>query len=92
LFPPSLFAAVLSMTTVLYAVLLSAKFQAQRYFVPILLVWEILLPFYIFSLAEKMPDKKNKALCYGFAGLLIAYQVVFFLYSIRLSYTPILLS
>lgn len=41
---------LLGATAVLYAVYLTAVYQAERYFLPILFIWETLLPLFLFHL------------------------------------------
>jgi hypothetical protein len=92
LLPASLFTTILLMTTVLYNIFLSAKFQDPRYFLPILLVWELLLPFYVFSVVSFMNLKWQKVVYYGFIILFFVYHFALFFYSIWLShYLPILI-
>jgi len=92
LLPASLFTTILLMTAVLYNIFLSAKFQDPRYFLPILLVWEILLPFYVFSIVPYFDLKWRKMIYYGFVVLFFVYHFALFFYAIWLShFLPILI-
>ena len=58
---PRVFLWTLIVTTVvLYGIFLSSNFQAQRYFLPIIFIWEILFPLLFFSLIDKMNINSKK--------------------------------
>jgi hypothetical protein len=41
-------------TALLYAIFLTSKYQAVRYYIPILFIWQALLPMYILSIIPKL--------------------------------------
>ena len=45
---------LLLITTVLYALFLTSSYQAERYFLPIVFIWQIFLPVFLFSLLPKV--------------------------------------
>jgi hypothetical protein len=53
--PPRLVYVLLAATGLLYTVFLTSVFQASRYFLPLISVWTIFLPLFIFSLTTKLP-------------------------------------
>lgn len=50
--PPLFIGALLSMAGAFYVVFLTADYQATRYFLPILFIWEMFLPLFIFWLID----------------------------------------
>ena len=66
---PALLIGLFGVTALLYSVFLTSHFQAQRYFVPIILVWEVLLPVFIFALIDAGngtfvgTGKRQRSLC-----------------------------
>lgn len=50
--PPYFLCSLLVMSGVLYTILLTSQIQAERYFLPLTLVWEALLPLTVFTLIE----------------------------------------
>jgi hypothetical protein len=80
---PRVFICVLLlMTVVLYAIFLSAHSQAERYYMPILFIWEVFLPLFIFYLIDKKPSHSQRALKIIFIIALFIYQVVPFIQSL----------
>ena len=58
---------LLIMTLGFYIIILKSHFQAERYFLPIIFIWEVFLPLFIFYLIEKIdltfltiPNDQNK--------------------------------
>jgi len=80
------------MTIVLYLILLTSRIQAERYFLPILFIWEVFLPLLLFHLIGKMefsflktPQNQNKmktALQISVVGLFYLYHIAFFFQSL----------
>ena len=78
---------LLIMTFVFYAIILKSHFQAERYFLPIIFIWEVFLPLFVFFLSEKInivflktPNDKSKARKYFqifFIVLLYSYHLLF---------------
>ena len=52
--PPIFVKVLIFMTSILYIIFLTAHSQAERYFLPIVFIWEVFLPLYIFSLIQEM--------------------------------------
>ncbi len=50
--PPVFICTLIIMTSVLYDVFLTAHYQAPRYFLPLILIWEIFLPLFLFTLID----------------------------------------
>lgn len=72
---------LLSMTSVLYVIFLTAHYQAQRYFQPIISIWEMFLPILIFAFLPKIfpaysTEKKQKITAFFFVVFSVC---VFFL-------------
>lgn len=57
--PPIFIGALMLVTAVLYVVFLTARSQATRYFLPILFIWEIFFPLFMFTLSERMPHQSK---------------------------------
>lgn len=84
--PNTLSIPLLVMTFGLYFVFLTAHYQAVRYFMPVILIWEVLVPFLIFNVIKKMPisidmSSERKAMVrtaatYLIAAILICYEVM----------------
>jgi hypothetical protein len=77
------FFGLLGATCFLYVVFLTSKYQAERYFVPIIVLWEIFLPLFLFALLDqvKMPflsdEKRGKFIFKLFFTVLIwAYHIL----------------
>ncbi|OGD08328.1 hypothetical protein A2899_01850 [Candidatus Amesbacteria bacterium RIFCSPLOWO2_01_FULL_49_25] len=69
-FPSKFLVCLLIFTVGLYAVFLTANYQAARYFLPLTLTWQVLLPAFLFSLISK-PRIKIYA-----AGLFIGISIM----------------
>ena len=52
--PPRFLVYLLSVTALLSVIFLTADSQESRYFVPLILVWEVFLPFFVYSLISKV--------------------------------------
>ncbi len=75
------------LTVILYIVVLTADFQSIRYLLPVLFIWEIFLPLYIFSLVDKIRlsflkteeqhVRSKEILKVFFIGILVCYHLVF---------------
>jgi hypothetical protein len=52
--PPRFLWVLITMTMFLYIIFLSAHTQAERYFLPIIFIWETFFPILLFSLVDKM--------------------------------------
>jgi hypothetical protein len=66
--PPIFTCALIIMTTFLYDIFLTAHYQAERYFMPIVFIWQVFLPIFIFTFVDHMNfdflrnnEKENKA-------------------------------
>jgi len=56
--------ALYALTTIVYTIFLTADYQATRYFLPIIFIWETFLPLFLFSLVEQVGlPIKIKRLC-----------------------------
>jgi hypothetical protein len=53
-FPKGFIVWLFSITLLLYGIFLTASHQVPRYLQPLTLIWEVLLPLYIFTLIAKM--------------------------------------
>jgi len=80
--------ALIALTVVLYGVFLSASYQAVRYFIPIVFIWQSLLPLQLFELIEglqfpslRTESARNRArwLCAAVVVLLLVGSQVYFL-------------
>jgi hypothetical protein len=89
--PPPLFATILIITSILYVTFMTADYQTPRYFLPVLFIWETVLPIYIFLLVpcikfkfvgENLQKRLQKIMEYFFAGLLILIPFIFFSYGL----------
>jgi hypothetical protein len=90
-FPQSFLIGMLVMTVCTYIILLTAHYQVIRYFVPIILMWEVLLPALIYPLLPEiefsfLPEPENKALvqkslAVALPSFLILVWVLIFLYT-----------
>jgi hypothetical protein len=52
--PYNFLVALLLATAVIFNIFLTAQYQTQRYFEPIILMWETLLPFFVFTLGLRV--------------------------------------
>ncbi|MEI7688597.1 MAG: hypothetical protein WCI91_00220 [Candidatus Nomurabacteria bacterium] len=50
LVPENFIKTLIVMTIILYIIFLTSHYQAERYFQPIIFIWEVLLPLFIFNL------------------------------------------
>jgi hypothetical protein len=95
--PPAFVLTLIAMTVALYAVFLSANYKAPRYFMPIIFIWEIFLPSFIFSLVSNInfdflptPQKQEQAkkITKIFVmAILIGYPLIFLCQSFWINYT-----
>ncbi len=79
--------AFLIMTVILYFVFLTARIQAERYFQPIISIWEIFLPLFIFPFLPKIltsynEEFKQKIVIFSLIGFQIfsLFSLYFFYY------------
>lgn len=54
LYPRKFILGIISLSIILYTIFLTSHYKAERYFIPIILVWEVLLPLYLFTLIPKI--------------------------------------
>lgn len=80
-----LFYTLLALTAFLYCIFLTANFQTPRYFLPVILIWETLLPLAIFSIIPHENGDKNK-LKILIGILLIIYSLGFFAESLWINH------
>jgi hypothetical protein len=74
---PNRFSYVLLITTVvLYIIFLTARCQAPRYFLPLISIWQMLLPLFIFSLTANLKPAFSKAANIFFTIALILYPII----------------
>jgi hypothetical protein len=66
---------LIGMTSVLYFIFLTSRFQAERYFTPILIIWEIFFPLFIFFLIDKTGYKSNKTIKICFIIFLVIFHI-----------------
>jgi len=80
--------ALIALTVALYAVFLSASYQAVRYFIPIVFIWQSILPLQLFELVEGLPfpslrtesaRTRARRLCAAVVTLLLVGSQVYFL-------------
>jgi len=55
--PPVFVWTLIGMTAFLYVIFLSARIQTERYFLPLLFIWEIFFPLFLFYLVDKTGNK-----------------------------------
>lgn len=67
------------LTIGLYCIFLTAHFQAIRYFVPIIFMWELLLPVFLFSLVDSSELPLNKPLNNMLSTREEAYKLLLFI-------------
>jgi len=87
---------VLVMTVYLYAVFLTAHYQAIRYFVPLIFIWEVFLPIYIFSIIDHLEFNFLKSARANVIGqriikiimtcMFVVYPIVLIAYSLTVSH------
>ena len=76
-FVPAVFVwTLLGMTALLYAIFLTAHSQAERYYLPILFVWEILLPLFMLPLI-RAPQVRRRVVVPLIIGGLVCYHLVY---------------
>ena len=91
---PARFSVVsLIMTTMLYSIFLTSRYQAIRYFLPIIFTWQLFLPLFVFPLIEMvdfsfLKSEKNrilarKILMILFILLLIGFPLFYIIDTIR---------
>jgi hypothetical protein len=51
--PPLFFYTLIPVTVLLYIVFLTSHYQPKRYFLPLILIWETLIPLLIFTIFPK---------------------------------------
>jgi|ERR1035437_156534 hypothetical protein len=95
--PPAYTYTLLVLSGILYTVYLTAHEQTTRYFVPLVFIWEVFLPLFIFCLIPlvdfnflKNKVQKNKGGKIGelfVALILIAYPIIFFINSLSIGFT-----
>ena len=76
--PRAFILTLLPATLVLYVIFMTARSQGVRYYMPIIFIWEVLLPLFLFALAEKMGKRKKTFKIY-FLLLLCSYPVILFI-------------
>lgn len=79
------------MTGGLYTIFLSSKFQTERYFLPILFIWEVFFPLFIFSLIDKTEIKSKNFIKILIIVLLISFYITHTSQNVFVSDLPILL-
>ncbi len=99
--PPVFTMVLIGMTCVLYIIFLSARFKATRYFMPIIFIWEIFLPSFIFSFIKEInfsflktsqqQEKARKFLKIFIIVILIGSPMAFLGRSLWINYTHHLL-
>ena len=75
--PKNFIIIMLVTTAILYTIFLTSQFQSARYFLPLVLIWETMLPLFIFNLISNI--KSNSANIFkklSFA-ILILYPTIF---------------
>jgi hypothetical protein len=80
--PPFFFYILSATTVILYIVFLTARYKAFRYFLPITLAWEVLLPMSVFDLIEDYDLRKKRFMIILVINILITYYVGLFLYAL----------
>lgn len=74
------FLNILLITTVLlYTLFLTSHYQAERYFMPMIFIWETLLPLFIFKISDKLSNnsnKKEKIINISFICIILTYQII----------------
>ena len=85
--PINFLVVMLLITAFLYNVFLTARYQAPRYFKPLILIWETFLPIFIFSLLplinfEFLKKEKSKKIALNIVSvfvviILISYYLIY---------------
>jgi len=80
--------ALLALTVALYGIFLSASYQAARYFIPIVFIWQVFLPLQLFdliaglrfqSLRTEVARGRAQQLCAAVVVLLLVGSQIYFL-------------
>lgn len=78
--PASFIFMVFGLTISLYVIFLSSSYQAVRYFIPVVLIWELILPLLLLSLPGLVPQSnKNQMLAYIPFALFVFFQAGLFI-------------
>lgn len=85
--PKKLIIALTILTFFLYLVFLSSRYQASRYFLPIILIWEVFLPMSFFVIMEKYYQGKNVFLRLLASIIVGIYLLLMFVHSILINTT-----
>jgi hypothetical protein len=73
--PQRLIYILLIATTVIYTIFLTSQYQSSRYFLPLISIWEVFLPLFIFSLTSKLRPALSKISNIFFVSILILYPI-----------------
>ncbi len=88
LLPRAYLILLLLLTCLLYVIFLTSTYQAIRYFIPVILIWEILLPFYVLSMLHQSnnsflstvsPMMRRSVYC-TVTALFFIYPLTFYIY------------
>lgn len=79
LFSKKFLLLLLFITVTLFYIFLNSHYQTQRYFMPLLLLWEVFLPFFIYSLIQKnthINSKLKDFLTIVLPGTIVLYHAI----------------
>lgn len=95
--PPFFMGALLLMTGVLYTIFFTSHYQAIRYFLPTIFIWELFLPLFIFSLIDHTQFsfaggagyqfRVRKILKWSVVALILFYHLLSIAVSLFIKYT-----
>lgn len=63
-------------TILLYAIFLTSNYQAERYFLPLVTIWQIFLPLFVFTWTEYMWPKYSKKINTPLSIILSIYPII----------------
>jgi len=70
------------LTILLYWIFLTSQYQATRYFLPLINIWQTLLPLFIFSLTANLKPALLKTVNLFFIIILILFPIWFLISAI----------
>ncbi len=74
--PRRAFVALLCMSVVVYVSVLTSRYQAGRYYLPILLTWEVMLPLFLSQLVSGRSDRRRAFVKWGLPIFIFSYNAV----------------
>lgn len=72
-------------TLILYTIFLSANYQAPRYFIPIINIWQMILPSFVFSLTSNLKPSLERTVNIFLIVILILFPISFLISSLLIN-------